>query len=316
MAAVVPPQVKAFVFALVTLVALAVVLLGHAILARLGLARQPTRNERRARAVVAALVAMGAVCILYGWRVEPYWPAVERVRVTSARWPASSEPLRIVQLSDLHCEATPRLEERLPGLVAAEHPDLIVFTGDALNEPDGLPVLRALLTRLAQVAPVYAVKGNWDVWYWSDLERFAGTGARELDARALSFEAHGGRVQLVGAPVDKVDAGLAALQAASPDALRVFLYHYPDEIYRAAEAGADLYLAGHTHGGQVALPFYGALVTFSRFGKRFERGLHTVGNTTLYVNRGIGMEGGSAPRVRFLARPEITVIEVSGAAMR
>ena len=63
----------------------------------------------------------------------------------------------------------------------------------------------------------------------------------------------------------------------------------------------DLYCAGHIHGGQIALPFYGALVTLSKYGKRFEAGLYRVGETWLYVNRGIGMEGerllgsGSAP---------------------
>ncbi|MEJ2705392.1 MAG: hypothetical protein P8Z79_23375, partial [Sedimentisphaerales bacterium] len=72
----------------------------------------------------------------------------------------------------------------------------------------------------------------------------------------------------------------------------------------------DLYLAGHTHGGQVALPFYGALVTLSEYGKEYESGKYQVGTTTLYVNRGIGMEGGPVPRVRFWARPEITVFEV------
>ncbi|MCA1618062.1 MAG: hypothetical protein LC795_01860 [Acidobacteria bacterium] len=92
----------------------------------------------------------------------------------------------------------------------------------------------------------------------------------------------------------------------------VFLYHTPDEIPEAAETGrVDLYCAGHTHGGQVALPVYGALVTLSKFGKRFESGLHRVGPTWLYVTRGVGMEGGPAPRVRFFARPEITVIELA-----
>jgi predicted MPP superfamily phosphohydrolase len=72
----------------------------------------------------------------------------------------------------------------------------------------------------------------------------------------------------------------------------------------------DPYLAGHTHGGQVALPFYGALATLSAFGKEFESGLHRVADTWEYTNRGIGMEGGAAPRMRFAARPEVTVIEV------
>jgi len=61
----------------------------------------------------------------------------------------------------------------------------------------------------------------------------------------------------------------------------------------------------------VRVPFYGALITFSRYDKKYEAGLYRVGATTMYVNRGIGMEGWRTPRVRFLARPEITVIDVT-----
>jgi uncharacterized protein len=99
-----------------------------------------------------------------------------------------------------------------------------------------------------------------------------------------------------------------------PGAFTILLYHTPDEILDvAATHRVDLYCAGHTHGGQVALPFYGALVTLSKFYKKYERGLHREGSTWLYVTRGIGMEGGPAPRVRFLARPEVTVIELAPA---
>lgn len=89
-------------------------------------------------------------------------------------------------------------------------------------------------------------------------------------------------------------------------------YHTPD-LVEDLEPPPDLYLAGHTHGGQVALPFYGALVTFSRFGKKYEAGRSQVGPTTLYVNRGIGFEP-SLPRVRFMARPELTLIDLVGTA--
>ena len=90
----------------------------------------------------------------------------------------------------------------------------------------------------------------------------------------------------------------------------MLLYHYPDMIEEAAGPKLDLYLCGHTHGGQVALPLYGAMITLARHGKKYESGRYTVGGTTLYVNRGIGMEGGRVPRVRFCARPEITVLDI------
>jgi len=96
-----------------------------------------------------------------------------------------------------------------------------------------------------------------------------------------------------------------------PGEFSLLLYHYPDILGEAATRHIDLYCAGHTHGGQVALPLYGALVTLSQFGKRYEAGLYRQTETWMYVNRGIGMEGGYAPRVRFWSAPELTVIDIS-----
>jgi predicted MPP superfamily phosphohydrolase len=90
------------------------------------------------------------------------------------------------------------------------------------------------------------------------------------------------------------------------------LYHTPDLIETASELGVDLYLAGHTHGGQVRLPWLGAIFTASRYGKRYEMGSYRVGRTQLYVSRGIGMEGLGTPRVRFLCPPEIVELELGG----
>ena len=90
------------------------------------------------------------------------------------------------------------------------------------------------------------------------------------------------------------------------------LYHSPDLSPIAAQTGVDLQLSGHTHGGQVRIPLWGAIVTGSLYGKRFEMGLKHVGDMTLYITRGIGMEGAGAPRVRFLCPPEIILWEISG----
>jgi predicted MPP superfamily phosphohydrolase len=104
---------------------------------------------------------------------------------------------------------------------------------------------------------------------------------------------------------------LKTLLAQVPEqAYKLLLYHSPDLIEVAAEGGIDLYLAGHTHGGQIRLPVYGAVFTSSRLGKRYEMGQYTVGETVLYVNRGLGMEGSIAPRARFLCPPEIAVVEI------
>src|SRR4029450_10657434 len=118
------------------------------------------------------------------------------------------------------------------------------------------------------------------------------------------------RMCLAGAPVGQPGLKEQALGKVKPEELSIFLYHYPSAVLEAAEKGVDLLCVGHTHGGQVSLPFYGAVITLSKLGKQYESGLYRYENTWLYVNRGIGMEGGSAPRIRFCPRPEITVIDL------
>ncbi len=266
---------------------------------------------RRLRLVACALAGLCVVCGLYARLVEPYWPEATHVRIESGKLPPGSRPLRIAQISDVHSDPTARLEPRLPDLIADENPDLILFTGDAINSPAGLANFRTLMSRLAAIAPTYAVRGNWDVWYWSGLDLFGDTGVTELSDRAVRVPGDlPAEVWVAGVPVGSMDRAAPMLRSIPGNAVSIFLYHYPDEIEEIARMGADLYAAGHTHGGQVALPLYGALVTLSRYGKRFEHGLYRVGRTALYVNRGIGMEGGAAPRVRFMARPEITILEL------
>jgi len=225
------------------------------------------------------------------------------------KFKGTAQSVRIVHISDVHSDPKKRLEDRLPTLIAEQKPDLILFSGDATNSDGGVPVFRKLLSELARIAPTYAVKGNWDAFASRAATIFDGTGAIELTGRGITIDVRSNKIWLAG-----VSVGLAAdiptlMKEVPPQAYSIFVYHYPDEIYSVA-GKVDLYCAGHTHGGQVALPFYGALITLSRFGKRFESGLYQVNGTHLYVNRGIGMEGSAAPRVRFFARPEITVYTI------
>ena len=105
-----------------------------------------------------------------------------------------------------------------------------------------------------------------------------------------------------------------AMDGIPADDFTLLLYHSPDLIVEAAQEQIDLYLGGHTHGGQLRLPLYGALVTGTASGKRYEMGRYDLGGTLLYVSRGVGMEGMAAPRARFLSPPEIVCVDVVGTA--
>ena len=299
-----------FIAAVLFVYLMAALALGRIVLRRLRLISAPSRAVAWAERASLALAFAGVLCIAYGYFVEPYRIAVTRHRVETAKLPRGTRPIRLVHISDLHSDPVARLEGRLPEVIAAERPDLIVYTGDSINSPAGLPVFRDCLTRLARVAPTFVVKGNWDAWFWPALDRFGGTGARELKSEAVRFEVADTAIWIAGVPVMGEGQFEETFAGIPEDAFTVFLHHYPDLIREVAAKRIDLYCAGHTHGGQVALPLYGALITLSKFGKKYEAGLYREGVTTLYVNRGIGMEGGHAPRVRFWAVPEVTVIEI------
>src|SRR4051812_15221483 len=265
--------------------------------------------------------AAGPDLFWYAYSVEPYWPEVTHVTIQSVKLPAGTKPIRIVHFSDLHSDGKDRLESRLPALVRAEHPDLIFFTGDTVVNRAGVPLARKVFTELATIAPVCAVAGNWDdavVGYWNgDIrspEYFKGTGVHYLYRDLVSANIRGTPVWITGVDFGVPSSIPTLLDRVPPDRFSVLLHHTPDEVESARNHGADLYCAGHTHGGQIALPFYGALITYSRYDKKYERGLHQLAATSwLYVNRGIGLEG-HPPKARFFARPEITVIEVSPAS--
>lgn len=269
------------------------------------------RGYRWAQRASFSFALLGVACMLYGYFIEPYWLDVTRVSISSRKL-AAGRSLRIAHISDLHCDPKVRLERKLPAAIAAEEPDLIVFTGDSVNSPGGVANFKAFLTEISRIAPTFVVRGNWDAWYWKDIDLFGGTGARTLAVDSAALVVRGTTVAVSGVPVEREHEIKSFMKTLRAEPFNIFLYHYPDMIGEALWGPVDLYCAGHTHGGQVALPFYGALVTLSQFGKRFEAGLYKVKNTWLYVNRGIGMEGGSAPRVRFWARPELTVINVVG----
>ncbi len=258
------------------------------------------------RRVIYTLAVLGILCISYSRLIEPRWLSITKVTIESPK--IKGRPIRLVHITDLHCDPTVRLEDQLPRAIARLEPDLIVFTGDAANSEEGVPVLKECLKRIAAIAPTCAVRGNFDTGLPG---LFEGTGAVELGGNSISFEIDGTKVVVAGVNFGKDEGAFRLENELPPESYVICIHHLPDLFPGlAARGGADLCCAGHTHGGQVALPFYGALVTLSRFGKRYEYGLYRENGMHLFVSRGVGMEGGHAPRVRFCARPEVAIIEI------
>lgn len=264
---------------------------------------------------------IGSLLVAYGFWVEPHKLVLARETLRTEKLSAGP-PLRILHLGDLHMERITEREEYLLESVRRLNPDLILFSGDFLNlsnlhDPVAWDHAREVLRQLDAPLGVYAVTGSPAVDKPGLVRRLLdGLHIRWLEDEKITLTHLGQSIDLVGIACTHkpfVDGPrLRKVLNGGTRRFTILLYHTPDLAPIAARAGIDLQLSGHTHGGQVRLPGYGAVVTASLYGKRFESGRRQLGTMTLYVTRGIGMEGKGAPRVRFLCPPEIVLWEVSG----
>ena len=247
--------------------------------------------------------------------IEPRWLAVERVTVRLAIWPQALRGLTIAQISDLHYGVfsnTGNTPQAVSTALALK-PDLIVVTGDyvLLSAHHARPCA-AELARLRAPLGVFTILGNHD--HWTDAavvsRALMDAGLPLLRNEGCLIETNGEAFWLAG--VDDVWERHAdldkALAGAPEDVPKLLLAHEPDYAdYVAADGRVSLQLSGHSHGGQVRLPFVGATV-LPYLATKYPYGLRQVGSMWLYTNRGIGV---IAPPVRFNCRPEVTLFTLT-----
>jgi predicted MPP superfamily phosphohydrolase len=216
--------------------------------------------------------------------------------------------LRVAQISDLHVSAQLRSGyfEAALAAVVAERPDLIVLTGDYVSRSQNLPLLAQLLPgRLHAPLGVFAVLGNHDWWTDADAVRqiMSSAGITLLTGGCVHLPEAVGRVAVCGTEAPwgpKLDTLLA------PSDLSLVLSHTPDNVYDLSALGASVVFSGHTHGGQMRVPGFGALVLPSRYGRRFDQGHFHVAATDLFVSAGLGAD---APPLRVYCQPDIVVVD-------
>ncbi len=260
---------------------------------------------------------------VYGLWIEPSRLQITYQTLVTPHFDPTLPPVRLLHLGDLHVERITRRERRLQTLIRELAPDLIVFSGDFVNlsynqDPQAIEAAHHLVAEWDAPFGVYAVSGSPLVETQEIVTRIVeGTQIQWLRDQVVGGDVRGQPLAIIGLScahnIEEDSATMTNLVMQVPDHyVRLLLYHSPDIAPQAAAAGIDLYLCGHTHGGQIRLPVYGALITSSKLGKRYEMGRYRIGSMVLYVTRGIGLEGGSAPRARLMCPPEITLWTISG----
>ncbi|WP_136806951.1 metallophosphoesterase [Desulfosediminicola flagellatus] len=224
--------------------------------------------------------------------------------------PTAFEGFTILQITDPHFDSMPSVDDRIIELLREQEVDVLAFTGDYRNAIHGkfrqvLPAMENVVRATKAREGVLAVLGNHDtVFMVNPLEEM---GVRVLANETVSFVRNGETLHITG--VDDVhyyytEMARDAMETA-PSGFRIALVHSPELYDVAAEYGYDLYLAGHTHGGQISLPGGRPIVKHLNVGKHLGRGgFWQHGSVTGYTSNGAGTSG--IP-LRFNTKPEITL---------
>jgi predicted MPP superfamily phosphohydrolase len=297
-----------------------------ALIFRLILRRKGRIRTENVAVVIGILWVVNLVSMPYEYRsmyVEPFDLQVSSVPINVPEI-ASDRPLQIVHLSDLHIERITQRERDLIVQVNALHPDLIVLTGDYINidykaDPEAQEATREVLSQLQAPLGVFAVSGSADVDSPEVVETILPKldNITYLDDEAVYMAWEGIPIIIIGMSVEHEGRLAERLQGlferTMSEEYSILLYHEPspEMVEAASETGINLFLAGHTHGGQIRLPLIGAPMSLHPdYYPENDRGLYQVGPTTIYVSSGIGMEGLSMPRFRFNVPPEIVFLQL------
>ncbi len=276
--------------------------------------------KKRIRLTLLALLILILTCGIWGFLIEPSRLIIHPETIQIDNWPKELSGLRIAVVSDIHTGARFINDKKLKSIVDrtnALNPDLILLLGDYMSpnswhshrvEPE---VTAAALQSLKAPLGVYSVLGNHDNWYNGEKVRraFEENGIRVLDDEVAEVKWHGKSFWLVGLAdlwtgPQRISETIAKVP---PGSTIIALTHNPD-IFPRLPQSVPLLIAGHTHGGQVNLPFIGTPIVPSRFGAKYTAGHVFENGHHLFVTTGIGT---SILPVRFRVTPEIVILTIT-----
>ncbi len=268
------------------------------------------------KAALAAAVPAPVAAASYGL-VEASWVRVERPTLPLPRLPQAFDGLQVAFLTDIHHGPYVGLDY-VRGIVRTTlslEPDLILLGGDySSSEAKYIAPCLDVLAGLRAPLGVFGVLGNHDYWHGLDETRagLKAAGVTEMTNTGVWLARGGSRLRLAG--VDDLWRGTpdvpAAVGDATPADACLLVSHNPDVAETLRDPRVGLMLSGHTHGGQVVVPGYGAPIVPSRYGQKYLKGLVDAPVTRVYVSRGLGTV---SPPMRFGSRPELTLATLAAA---
>ncbi len=217
-----------------------------------------------------------------------------RYDYTSSKVPEGFDGYRIVHISDFHCKEFGDGESDLIAMIRNAEPDLILFTGDSIDDEHSLDNYRDLITGIYDVAPIYYVNGNHEYDASAPLAEMKELNKKyqvhDLNDASVVVEHNGDSILLSGLDFRLTMRGLRNnIDYANTTMFNILLYHGTDKFDGIAPYNYDLVLSGHTHGGIVCLPFIGGIISNQKeLFPKYDSGVYTSGLSTMISSRGLG----------------------------
>jgi predicted MPP superfamily phosphohydrolase len=272
-----------------------------------------TPMDRRKFLKMAGVATLGSVTAtgIYPF-LEAKWCRLARQTITLPNLPSVFRGTTLALVSDVHHGPFVPLVyiRHIVEMTNSLKPDLVLLTGDYVSRNSsyiapGIETLGKLEAKLGR----FAVLGNHDHWEsaWESSHALSQAGFTQTDNTGFWIERRGARLRICGVGdlwTDRQDPWSALGDATNRDAV-ILLSHNPDFAETLRDRRVGLMLSGHTHGGQVVLPGFGAPIVPSRYGQKYLHGLVQGPRCQVFITRGVGTV---TPPVRFLCRPEVVLI--------
>lgn len=249
------------------------------------------------------LLLIPVFILIYSTCFEPYQLESTFHEVTIGK---GSKSLLVAHITDLHTDGLNTLELKLIDVIRSEKPDLIFITGDIATPGGTAQGYEDVLSKLQAPLGVYFIQGNWE--YWEPIKELGNilqkTNIVDLTNKQIHIKDN---LWLVG--LDDELAGSPELEVYGkvPETGKILSIFHSPVLFESINKKTDLAFAGHSHGGQVRLPFIGSLWTPEGTGK-FDSGWFQEGRGKMYVSRGLG---NSILPIRFNCKPEVAFIKIN-----
>jgi hypothetical protein len=265
--------------------------------------------------LIAILVVLIGFVALYAYNYyQIHSIVVTRYTIPVKSLPSNFKDFTILHMTDLHSKYFGADQQQLLELINCQQFDLVALTGDFVdkNRLQTKPAIK--LVEGLKDKPIYYVSGNHD-WRsnFKIKSPLQSLGVHVLDNRGVKIKKNGQHIWLLGVddPYTGRDDLHKALKIVDDDAIKILLAHAPNIYQPASKEKIDLLLVGHTHGGQIRLPFIGAIVAPGQgLFPKYDYGLYRFGSTQMVINGGLGE---SSLRIRFNTKPEIALITLQPA---